>query len=394
MSTQSTQQERNQNIRILIQRYRLFLFLLQYIHKKIIKYFDYFLLHSIQEKMSSENRYDRFIGVLVCGAVGSTLGFINKGKSFDEIKKENILPCTYFNYIHGSNIELMIVLGRYLVSINKHTSTQPTAQSQNMVVQDHIDMCTETIKWVHMLYKNVIKKSTKIYSKETIEILINWESNSTFGTLNNCDAAVRIAPLALTPLKPDKLLYAEIINLVYFTHGGCKDSIDIAFVHVKLLHSLLFGKRKTAEEIYPYMLYLAQLCKNKQLYISMLALNPNNKQIFVNNQWNITHSLYGFDFFQQSSIDCYVCALTCFLYNFNNPIKAMSVAMTIGGDTENITKLTGDMIGAVHGVNWLPLEWTKVENKEILSTIATRLYCCFPKESHGWTFEHSTNITS
>jgi len=360
--------------------------------------------------MSSENRYDRFIGVLMCGAVGSTLGFINKGKSFDDIKKENILPSTYFNYIHGSNIELMIILGRYLMSLNKHTllkvseqeilpskTAAPTVLPVETVTlltsEVHADICKETVNRVHILYKNIVKKSTKIYNKETAEILKKWNPSSTFGTLNNCDAAVRITPLALTPLKTDKMLYDEIINLIYCTHGGCKDSTDIAFVHVKLLHSLLFGKRKTAEEIYPYILYLAQLCKNKQLYVSILALNPNNKQIFVSNQWNITKALYGFDFFHQTSIECYVCALTCFLYNFNNPVKAMTVAMSIGGDTESIAKLTGDMIGAVHGFRWLPLEWSNIENKELLSTIATGLCCCFPKDKHGWVFEHSTNIS-
>lgn len=334
-----------------------------------------------KKKMSSENRYDCFIGVLVCGAVGSTLGFINKGKPFDDIKKENIFTWTYFHYIHGANIELMIALGRYLMSLNKHTKIETYKEAQK-----------EIVNRVHVLYKNVVKKSKKIYNKETSDILINWEPSSTFGTLNNCDAAIRIAPLALTPLKTDNLLYDEIMNLVYCTHGGCKDSIDIAFVHVKLLHSLLVRKRKTAEEIYPYMLYLAQLCKNKQLYISILAFNPNNKQIFVSNQWNITQSLYGFDFFHQTAIECYVCALTCFLYNFDNPLKAMSIAMKVGGDTESITKLTGDMIGAVHGFRWLPLEWTKFENKELLSTIAAGLYCCFPKDKHGWVFEHSAGI--
>lgn len=330
--------------------------------------------------MSFENRHDCFIGVLLCGAVGSALGFINKGKSFEDIKKKETV-FTWTNYIHGSNIELMITLGRYIMSLYKHISPETPESKQ--------ERCRETI---HVLYKNVIKTSKKTYNQETSEILKNWEPSSPFGTLNNCDAAIRVSPLALTFLKIDNLLYDEIANLVYFTHGGSKDSLDIAFVHVKLLHSLLFRKRTTAEEIYPYMLYLAQLCKNKQLYISIMALNPNNKQVFVSNQWNITQSLYGFEFFHQTPIECYVCALTCFLYNFNNPTKAMLSAMNVGGDTESITKLTGDMIGAVHGFRWLPLEWTNIENKELLSNIATGLYCCFPKDKHGWVFEHSENI--
>lgn len=339
--------------------------------------------------MSSENRYDRFIGVLVCGAVGSALGFINKGKSFDAIKKENTFTCTYFHYIHGSNIELMIVLGRYLLSINKHTTTE---NSNILPIELKQNTRKETINCVHVLYKNVVKNSKKIYNRKTAEILKNWEPSSPIGAQDNCDAVIRITPLALTPLKTDKLLYDEIVNLVYCTHGGHKDSVDVAFVHVKLLHSLLLGKRKTAEEIYPYVLYLARKCKNKQFYINLLALHPNNKQIFVSNKWNINKSLYGFDFFHQTSIECYVCALTCFLYNFNNPVKAISVAMKVGGDTESITKLTGDMVGAVHGFRWLPLEWTEFENKELLSMIASGLYCCFPKDKHEWIFEHSTNI--
>lgn len=340
--------------------------------------------------MSFENRYDCFIGVLVCGAVGSALGFINKGKSFEDIKKDASFTWTYFNYIHGSNIELMITVGRYMMSLHKHTLTEIP---DIITLESKQKTSRETINSIHMLYKNVIKTSKKIYNQETTEILKNWEPSAPFGMLNNCDAAIRLSPLALTCLKTDNLLYDEIVNLVYCTHGGSKDSLDIAFIHVKLLHSLLFRKRKTAEEIYPYVLYLAQLCKNTQLHISIMALNPNNKQIFVSNQWNITQSLYGFDFFHQTPIECYVCALTCFLYNFNNPTKAMLTATKVGGDTESITKLTGDMIGAVHGFRWLPLEWTNIENRELLSNIATGLYCCFPKDRHGWTFEHSEHIT-
>jgi len=342
--------------------------------------------------MTFENRHDCFIGVLLCGATGSALGFINKGKSFEDIKKEKIdFTWTHFHHIHGSNIELMITLGRYMMSLHKHISTE----TQDILLTPELkqERCRETVNNVHMLYKNVVKTSKKMFNQETLEILKNWEPSTPFGTQDNCDAAIRVSPLALTLLKKDSLLYDEIVSLVYCTHGGSKDSLDIAFVHVKLLHSLLFRKRTTAEEIYPYMLYLAQLCKNKQLYISILALNPNNKQVFVSNQWNITQSLYGFDFFHQTPIECYVCALTCFLYNFNNPTKAMLTAMKVGGDTESITKLTGDMIGAVHGFRWLPLEWTNIENKELLSNIATGLYCCFPKDKHGWVFEHSENIT-
>jgi ADP-ribosylglycohydrolase len=340
--------------------------------------------------MSSENRCDCFIGVLICGAVGSTLGFINKGKSFDDIKKEETdFNWTYSHYIHGSNIELMITLGRYLLAYNKH---QPIEAPAILPIEAKKEPHKEMKNRVHMLYKNVVQKSRKLYNKETADALKNWKPSSSFGTLNNCDAAIRVAPLALTFLKTDIELYDEIINLVYCTHGGNKDSVDIAFVHVKLLHSLLFGKRKTAEEIYPYMLYLAQLCKNKQLYIGITALNPNNKQIFVSNQWEITKSLFGFDFFHQTAVECYICVLTCFLYNFNHPVKAMLLAMKVGGDTESITKLTGDMIGAVYGCRWLPAEWTKVENKELLSAIATGLYCSFPKDKHGWVFKHSETI--
>jgi len=318
------------------------------------------------------------------------MGFVNKGKSFEDIKKEVIdFTLTNSHYMHGSNIELMITLGRYLMHLNKHTS-----KDSQLTLESKQGACRETVNSVHVLYKNVIKNSKKVYNLETSEILKNWEPSSTYGMLNNCDAAIRVSPLALAFLKPDNALYNEIISLVYCTHGGSKDSLDIAFVHVKLLYSLLVRKRTTAGEIYTYMLYLAQLCKNKQLYISIMALNPNNKQIFVSNEWNITQTLYGFDFFHQTPIECYVCALTCFLYNFNNPTKAMLAAMKIGGDTESITKLTGDMIGAVHGFRWLPSEWNRIENKELLTNIATGLYCSFPKDKHGWIFEHSENITS
>jgi ADP-ribosylglycohydrolase len=227
---------------------------------------------------------------------------------------------------------------------------------------------------VHEMYKDVIQTSLRGYSKQTRNVLYNWTPFTLAGKSNTNGAVMRVSPLALVFHTTDVELYEQIKDVVYCTHGDSTDALDAAFVHVKLLKSLITETRKTAEEMYTYALYLASTRRNKTLYSALVAIGPDNKKRFQDNNWNITKTLYGFDLFQIEAIDCLVCALVCFLYNFNKPKEALIMAANNGGDTDTVAKLVGDLVGACHGTKWVPLEWQDIEGKLELVSLGTTLY--------------------
>ncbi len=54
----------------------------------------------------------------------------------------------------------------------------------------------------------------------------------------------------------------------------------------------------------------------------------------------------------------------------NNPVLGIKVpAFSFGIDTDTIASITGGMVGMINGVNWIPLEWSLVQDRECLTHI-------------------------
>jgi ADP-ribosylglycohydrolase len=50
------------------------------------------------------------------------------------------------------------------------------------------------------------------------------------------------------------------------------------------------------------------------------------------------------------------------------------MAANLGGDTDTIAKLVGDLVGATYGTEWIPEEWQNPEGKDELTELAKILY--------------------
>jgi ADP-ribosylglycohydrolase len=301
-------------------------------------------------------RNERFIGTLLGGCIGDILGSTNEGKTFDSIRSNNTFVTKFYHNRYTDDTELTLVLARYLAKYQ-------TSNIEHSMVQE-----------VHSMYQKVVKTSKRGYSKKTRDLLSNWNHCMLASAADTNGAVMRIAPMALIKHASDKELYDKIKYAIYCTHGENKDAVDTAFIHVKLLISIINQKQKTAESIYLYAKELAQRVRNPVIHAYLTMIHPDNKKRFEETQWNVNKSIFGYDLFQIKAIDCFICALVCFFYNFKTPKAALIMAANMGGDTDTIAKLVGDLVGATHGTEWIPEEWQNPEGKEELTTLANTLY--------------------
>lgn len=299
---------------------------------------------------------ERYAGTLLGGCIGDILGSTNEGKTFDTIRSKKSFVTTFGKNRYTDDTELTLVLARYLAKYQ-------TSNEDHSMVQE-----------VHSMYHDVVKTSKRGYSKKTRALLSNWNHCMLAGVSETNGAVMRISPMALIKYKSDKDLYDKIKYAIYCTHGENKDATDTAFIHVKLLIGIINQKQKTAESIYLYAKELAKRVNNPIIFAYLTAIHPDNKKRFEETQWNVTKSLFGYDMFQIKAIDCFVCALVCFLYNFQKPKAALIMAANLGGDTDTIAKLVGDLVGATYGTAWIPDEWKNPEGKDELMNIAETLY--------------------
>lgn len=302
---------------------------------------------------------DRYIGVLLGGCVGDVLGSYNENLSFDQIRKEKRIVKDFVHNRYTDDTEMTLVLARYLKQ--HHGTTHSPVQE------------------VHAMYRDIMKTSKRGYSKRTRQLLTNWHDCMPGGNADTNGAVMRIAPLAFVNHRDDRDLYNHIKMVIYCTHGESKDALDTAFLHVKLLKALLSGRCTTAEQLYAYILTVGRRIQNTTLFPLLHLLHPDNrKNLFKNGMAtlddNVTKNIFGFDFMQIKAIHAYVCVLACFLYNFNQPVDALIMASNLGGDTDTIAKMIGDLAGARFGTDWIPEPWSQPEGAAELRQLGSDLY--------------------
>lgn len=283
---------------------------------------------------------NRFIGIMVGGCVGDTLGSVNENLTREEIIKKEEKKVEQKVYNYTDDTELTFVIAEYLI---KHFYKDEKVY----------------INIIHEMFRNTVHHSPRSYSSLTRTILSTWTPASRLGDADTNGSVMRIAPLAFVEARNDIELCEYIKYALYATHGGSKDSIDVCYLHIQLLRSLIRHPNQTGEEFYRLSLSTTAKIKNDALY-PLLQLIQNRSLL----KGNATRNIFGYNMFQIKAVSCYACALLCFLHNFNNPQNALNMAITFGGDTDTIAKLVGELNGAKHGYSWIPSEWKNIEGFE------------------------------
>lgn len=285
---------------------------------------------------------DKYIGMLLTGCIGDVLGSTNEGMTFEQISRNGKIKNLPYKKQYTDDSELTLILARHLI------------------YNDKID----SIK-LHFEYQQTVKNSIKGYSSSTKKLLTYFHKFSLIGISFHNGSLMRICPLAFMKFKNDTEMLEQIQLAFYYTHGDSKDAIDTSFLHIKTLKALL-SNRFNKKDLYRYILYHAQ--RNTVLFplIKLLQYIP-----FVG---NFTANIFGKEIFQIKAIDCFVCALYIFLNNYDNPREALLYAANLGGDTDTIAKIVGDLSGARHGTSWIPHKWRDIENENEIIDIALTLY--------------------
>ncbi len=294
---------------------------------------------------------DKFIGILTSGCIGDVLGSQNENMSFDEINTRGRRVELPDGSKYTDDTEMTIVLGKHII-----------------LYRLSID-----VDRLHRSYSDVIKSSRRGYSEKTRNILTNYHTFTSVGSASTNGCIMRISPLAMIHYNSDEELRRKIINAVYCTHGGSKDSVDVCVLYVKLLKSLMYDTIHDVDNLFEYLLRTCAVLKNTKLYslIKLISLSYTSSS---SADVNVTAKLFGHEFMQINAIDCFACALFAFAANFLKPLKAIEFAANMGGDTDTISKLVGELIGATYGTGWIPAKFSEFEGKDELTRIAMDIW--------------------
>lgn len=288
----------------------------------------------------SSNKYS---GILLGGVIGDTLGMRYQGLSLAQIKDRGIKSTFPDDKEYSGNTELTIVLGNHLLD------------------SPEID----TVE-LHTAYKSVVSTSQHYYVEAVKSKLCDFNIESTADSLVSGDSIARLSPLAMITHNSDNHLLGHIKSAVYYTHGHNRHVIDSGFIYVKLLKALAAGRFVTYKTIYNYIKSHAR--RNDTIY-PLIKLMGN-----LVDEENIVENLYGQEIHTTKATQCLVCAIYCFLAHFDKPLEAIERAANMGGiNTHIIAKLVGEMVGAYHGVMWIPEKWNSPQSEVELLRLGNEL---------------------
>ena len=297
---------------------------------------------------------DNYIGVLLGGCCGDVLGSQTEGMTKTQISKQYGFFGVKELPLHKKftdDTQMTLVLSRHLVNNNR---------------------CIKDIKTIHQEYANNI--NNKGYSSSTRKILENIKNNSEntskIGESYANGSIMRISPLGLVNSTSNEELLQKIKMAIYCTHGGNDQSISSAFLHTKLIQAFVNKRFKNIFESFDYVMQLASCNPDLFCKINIVRYCLNRKS-----DSDITWELTGnSNTFQIRAVDCLAISLYIFFKHYDLPLHAVQVAASIGGDTDTIAKIVGDLCGALHGTTWIPESWKGVEGENELKELGAELY--------------------
>ena len=339
--------------------------------------------------MFTDNPMDKIKACIWGGVYGDTLGSVTEGKTSKEISEKwpYGLP-GLINKVWTDDTEMTLALMQAITEVMtedaKHDDLDITSSKIFTKVgkktKTNTNKHTTTIKDVvtitaaHNNYCQRYNKNKKGYSRRTSETL---ESLSQVGYniqprhSRHNGSIMRISPLGVIPrsLLPLTALKKSICNALYYTHKH-DDAYTCCYILCRIIHELIY-ENMDVKDVMGFAQKVASEVKNTDIFSKLklvemaLLYKPNN----------ITEFLTGHvDNFQILAVDALCCALYIFITNKGKPLRAVSTAATLGGDTDTIAKIVGDLCGSCYGSGWIPQDFNSIDGiDEVISL--TSNYC-------------------
>lgn len=165
-----------------------------------------------------------------------------------------------------------------------------------------------------------------------------------------------ISPLAAYNIGDD-----DLKDILVVLMGKSKLANDTAFLYIRLLQHLILETLSTVDEIYAFIMDMAQKMNNKRLYVTAKLAS-----MFKDHDIDIAEKMFGAQRDMNDDIQNLIVAIHSFVTTENNPAKAV-VGETSKKSLDNIhtIKLVGEMCGASYGNSWIPVEWTTNYNQHL-----------------------------
>lgn len=174
----------------------------------------------------------------------------------------------------------------------------------------------------------------------------------------------RIAPIGIAYRNAsDDVLHKAVVDAVLCTHTHAQ-SVDGAFVQAKAIATLV--KTDPAQfHAHAFLESLRSVARTEAIRNTIQkALNQVKKYEGTPGDTSMELTT-GNDVIGNghAAVDAIGSSLLIFSRFWKTPEDALINAVSLGGDTDTITSLTGALLGALHGAKWIPKRWfDKIEN--------------------------------
>jgi len=168
------------------------------------------------------------------------------------------------------------------------------------------------------------------------------------GTRDTCGLVCRISPLAAFTFPPT---LEEVATVGYYTHGGNKTSVFVAWLHVKCL-KLLLSQHVSPDQLWTFVVdlsthhddpFLFSALKLAQATVQQMEADPLD--LLFNHAWP-KHSVVVF------VTACWF----AFPYCFPSAPPFSHLASRLSHQPKSVAKLAGELFGAYHGLEGHPLD--------------------------------------
>ncbi len=326
-------------------------------------------------------RKDIIMGCLFGGAAGDALGYPVEFDTYEQIQHQ------YGN----TGIKFENFTGKPLIS----DDTQMTLFTASGLIDKSNYLENIWLNYQDWL-ETQFKPNKENMSHEPVSLLINnypeiFASREPGGTClralmrgirgtlekpindsKGCGGVMRVAPIGLLD---DGFSDQQIIHLAAqsaaLTHGHSLSTIASAFM-ADLIHQNVAGEKRLRQAIQNTRILIQEtFCDYSEIFTFMEMLD-STLGFIDNDEEDLTNlKMIGEGWVAEETL---MIAIYATLKYENDPEKAIEVAVNHRGDSDSTGALTGQIIGAFHGIQCLPQNFiSKLELKDAIVEIGNRL---------------------
>lgn len=177
--------------------------------------------------------------------------------------------------------------------------------------------------------------------------------------------AMRIVPLALAFRNATDEQLHEAVRMAIISSHVHPESIDGAFVLAK---AVIFAVRCESVDQFDSLQFLHTLHSTAKTR----GMRNQIKKLIENYQSRVSTTIpslvdllkkdvdmvrvFG-HLFQIKAIEAIPCVLWIVSTGYQDPEQCLIRAVNMGGDTDTVAAMVGDIVGALHGQKWIPHRW-------------------------------------